>query len=394
VSDDLDSALSRLGDRLHAVGFNADALRTYLGASSPDDVGFLNHAPALERLRGNTDPAAVLLRLFFLEGEETAAGVRRVFSRNDQHVLSRVRLLSIGRSGIRARLRLDCVGGLALFGDRRFQPPDRTALRLPRGDMVYPPGADSVLLAQVVGGMRGRRVLDLCTGTGVQGLAAAEHAEEVVGVDISPRAIALATINAQLNRVARFTARQGDLYQPVRGERFDLIIANPPFVPAPRRGPSYHSGGPRGERVLRRVVAGLRAHLASDGRAIAISHLALRDGEDVAGVVSPWVRDFRGRSLALVLESGTPVDLAAAQSLFALDDGFAAYAREVRTWVMYLRRHRIREIVLLLLVCHAGPAQPLEVRQAFQRVLPIPLSRTPAELVAEWLREGSGEGSG
>jgi hypothetical protein len=86
-----------------------------------------------------------------------------------------------------------------------------------------------------------------------------------------------------------------------------------------------------------------------------------------------------------VLESGSPVDLAAAQAIFALDDGFEAYAREVRTWVAYLRRHRVREIVLLVIVAEAGSAQELEVCEARQRVLPIPLSRPPADLIGEWL---------
>ena len=131
---------------------------------------------------------------------------------------------------------------------------------------------------------------------------------------------------------------------PVRGERFDLIIANPPFVPARTRGPAYHSGGPRGDRVLRRVVEGWEAHLRPGGRAVAISHLAVRRGETVADILRPWVRGFGGRVLGLVLETGTPVDLAAAQSLFALDDGFAAYAREVRDWTAYLRRHRVEQV--------------------------------------------------
>jgi hypothetical protein len=128
----------------------------------------------------------------------------------------------------------------------------------------------------------------------------------------------------------------------------------------------------------------LHDHLADGGRAVLISHLAVREGEDVAGVMRPWLRKFHGRVLTLVLESGSPVDLAAAQSLFALDSGFAAYAREVRTWVAYLRRQRVREIVLLIIVAEAGGTPSLEVREAFQRVLPIPLSRAPAELIREW----------
>lgn len=384
----LEPALECLARRLTAARVNAEALRSHLGASSSDDVGLLNHAAALERLRRSTDPAAVMLRLLFLEASEPARPLRRVIPLDEQRLLARAGLLSLGGGKVKARLRLDCVGPLWLLADRRFHGTDRGALRLPPGDMVYPPGSDSTLLAGVVARLRGERVLDLCTGSGVQGLIAAPSAAEVVGVDISMRAVALASINARLNRIGNFTSRQGDLFAPVRGETFDLVIANPPFVPGPRRGPSYHSGGPRGDRVLRRIVAGLPRHLRRHGRAVIISHLALRRGEDVASVVRPWLGNWPGRMLVLVLESGTPFDLAAAQSLFALEDGLASYAHELRRWVAYLERRRVASIVLLLLVAeNRGPAS-FEVRPALQRALPLPLAPPPAALVAEWIQGG------
>jgi len=179
--------------------------------------------------------------------------------------------------------------------------------------------------------------------------------------------------------------REGDLYRPVRGARFDLILANPPFVAARTRGPAYHSGGPRGDRVLRRVVAGWEAHLRDGGRALAISHLALRRGEAVADAVQPWTRFFAGRVVALVLETGGPIDLAAAQALFALDQGFAAYEREVRDWVAYLQRQRLEQVVLLLVAAERGGPARFDVVEAFQRVLPIPLSHPPATVLQQQL---------
>lgn len=381
---DRSADLARLGESLRSAGFNTDAVRARVGASSPDDVGLLNHAPALERLTGR-DPLDALLRLFFLEADEPARTVCTVLTRKQLRTLAACGLLRQRGQALRARMRIDCIGSLQLLADRRFRDPDSRALGLPPGDMVYPPGGDTSMLADVVAQCPGKRVLDLCTGSGVQGLIAARAAEQVIAVDVNRRAVALAGLNASMNGAVNFEARQGDLFAPVRGQRFDLIIANPPFVPAPRRGPSYHSGGPRGDRVLRRVVSGLHNHIADGGRAVMISHLAVRDGETVESVVKPWLRNFPGRVLTLVLETGTPVDLAAAQALFALDGGFAAYAREVRTWVAYLRRHRVREVVLLVIVAEATGSPALEVREAFQRVLPIPLSRSPADLIADWL---------
>jgi HemK-related putative methylase len=377
-----EAVLRGLAERLRAAGYDAAGLRERVGIQRPDDVGLLNHAPTCERLRTDDSALAVAVRLFYLEEDEPARRLRALLSPADQRRLQQIRLLG---PQVRARMRIDAHAALLVLADRRFRAPDLGGLGLPRGDMVYPPGGDSALLADALPERDGERVLDLCTGSGIQALNVAPRAAHVVAVDIGVRSAALAHLNAAMNGVANVAVRRGDLFAPVRGERFDLILANPPFVPAPRRGPAYHSGGPRGDRVLRRVVAGLENHLRDGGRALVISHLAVRRGESVAAVVQPWVREFCGRVLALVLERGTPVDLAAAQALFALDDGFGSYAAEVRRWVAYLERQRIEHIALLLMAAERGPRAELEVVEAFQRVLPLPLSQPPRTMVEEWL---------
>ena len=378
-------AVRRAIDVARRAGYGPDLLRERLSVRFPDDVGLLNHAPALERLRGGASGADIALRLLFLEAAEPARVAARLFGGGLLAELVAARFLARRGTRVSARLRLDVHDRLVLLADRRFAATDLGALGLPRGDMVYPPGSDSILLAEAVPARSDERVLDLCTGSGIQALQVAPRAAGVVAVDIGARAAAMARTNAALNEARAVEVRQGDLYKPVRGERFDLIIANPPFVPARTRGPAYHSGGPRGDRVLRRVVEGWEAHLRPGGRALAISHLAVRHGETVEDILRPWLRGFGGRCLALVLESGSPIDLAAAQSLFALDDGFAAYGREVEDWTAYLRRQRVEQVVLLLMVAERGGPAGLEVTQAFQRTLPLPLSQPPPALVASWL---------
>jgi carbamoyltransferase len=376
--------LACVAERLRAVEYET-ALRERIAVRLPDDIGPLNHAATCERLRADRSPAAAAIRLFYLEGDEPASGLRALLPARMQTELGRRGLLALRSGRVRARLRVDAYRSLVVLADRRFRDPDPGALRLPRGDMVYPPGSDSALLADAVPERDGERVLDLCTGSGVQALSIARRAASIVAVDIGPRAAALARINAALNGLSGVEVRCGDLYAPVRGERFDLMLANPPFVPGPERGPAYHSGGPRGDRVLRRVIEGLGRHLRPGGRALVVSHLAVRRGETVAAAVQPWLRGFDGRVLALVLETGSPVDLAAAQGLFALDDGFDAYGRELRRWVAYLERHRIEQIVLLLIAAERSGQAGLEVVQAFQRTLPLPLSHPPGSLIAKWL---------
>lgn len=86
----------------------------------------------------------------------------------------------------------------------------------------------------------GARVLDLCTGSGILALTAAAHPDRrVVAVDISRRAVWAVRINARLNGV-RVDARRGNLFQAVAGERYDLVVSNPPYLPS-ARDPSPHS---------------------------------------------------------------------------------------------------------------------------------------------------------
>lgn len=372
-------------ERLRSLGYSAEALKQLLGIAFPDDVGPLNRAAAIERLRQNVEPAGVLARLFYLEDALEPRLLRRVFSVRELEALQRARLIAHRDGLIRARLRMDVVEGVYLLADRRFHRPDERAGGLAPGDMVYPPGSDSAILAQAIPETSRGETLDLCTGSGVQGIVLASRENPVTAVDIGARASALAKLNAQLNGVRDFTVKHGDLYRAVPHRRYDVVVANPPFVPAPKRGPAYHSGGPRGDRVLRRIARGLGEHLRPQGRAFMISHLALRRGESVEQALSPAFRHFPGRVLALQLEVGSPIDLASAQSLFALDRGFAAYGREVRSWVEYLRGHGIDRIVLLLIVAERTEKPAFEVREAFQRVLPLPLSRPPRDLITEWL---------
>jgi methylase of polypeptide subunit release factors len=294
-------------------------------------------------------------------------------------------LLKLGRRFAESRLRLDVVDEHHVLSDCRFRSPDKTALGLPRGDMVYPPGADSVLLAEASACLEGDSVLDLCTGSGVQCLCMASRARQVIGVDIEARAVSAARANAVLNDIDNCQFRVGDLYRPVRGERFDLVLANPPFVAGPQRGPSYHSGGAQGDRVLKVILQGFQDHLQRGGKAAVISHVALRRGESIQGRLRSMLQGFAGRVLGLVLESGSVIDLAVAQSVFALDRGFNAYAREVHRWVRYLRLREINEIALVLLAAERGGRFRLEVRAAPQLTLPLPLSRAPREQVADWL---------
>src|SRR5581483_11200196 len=96
--------------------------------------------------------------------------------------------------------------------------------------------------------------LDLGTGCGILALLAADHAGRVVATDVNPRAVNMAAFNARLNGLENVEALTGDLLAPVRGRRFGLIVANPPFVISPESGYLYRDGGRPGDDLLRELL--------------------------------------------------------------------------------------------------------------------------------------------
>jgi HemK-related putative methylase len=115
----------------------------------------------------------------------------------------------------------------------------------------------------------GSEVLDMGTGSGIGLVAAARWARRVVGVDINPVAVRCARINALLNEVDhRVDAREGDLFEAVPDERFDLVLFNPPYFAGVPDAPLDYAF--RGDGVAGRFATGLRGHLRPGGSALVV----------------------------------------------------------------------------------------------------------------------------
>jgi release factor glutamine methyltransferase len=138
---------------------------------------------------------------------------------------------------------------------------------------VFQPHSDSWMLAEALRERvrPGARVLDLCTGSGVLALtAAAAGAGAVTAVDVSRRAVLSVRLNARLNGL-RVRALRGDLLAAVPGERFDVIVSNPPYLPdeddaLPARGARRAwDAGRDGRVLLDRICRDAAAHLTPGG---------------------------------------------------------------------------------------------------------------------------------
>lgn len=144
-------------------------------------------------------------------------------------------------------------------------------------------------------------VFDVGTGTGVLAVVLARAGARIVASDSDPRAVACARENAERLRLAdRIEVSQIDLFPPGRAE---LVVMNPPWIPAEPHGPLDRAVYDPGGTVLSRFLAGSPAHLAPGGEAwLVLSDLAERLGLRDAGAIEAMAR-AAGLRIVFTLET-------------------------------------------------------------------------------------------
>lgn len=187
-------------------------------------------------------------------------------------------------------------------------------------------GLDSLRLAEHIVFRKGCTALDLCSGSGVQGLLAAKSARKVVSVELNEKAVPVTRFNICLNGMQDVVdLRQGDLYSVLRDdETFDFIYANPPFIPMLEDTvyPICGAGGEDGLMVLRGIMAGLKTHLNRNGEVIIFCEcLGDKQGVFFDKEVEALLHEQKGRGLSLVISRlNGPLQLAKLSDLTLLFD--------------------------------------------------------------------------
>lgn len=317
----MDAALTDLlrADLL-AAQYTVDRLRQLWGADADAALARGDRTAARRALdaldSSPPDPAATLARTFLL-GEPAPA----------EHLAAA--LPNAGAAGARALGLVDSAGR-ALLDLRPYSAIDGSGAvewfvvsdlgelalggPLPPGHVLGVGGASTTLAALIpTSGVES--VLDLGTGCGVQSLHASRHATRVVATDISARAIELARLTLRLNGITSVELRQGDLFDPVQGERFDRIVSNPPFVITPRRAGvplyEYRDGGLVGDALVERVVRGVAEHLLPGGTAHLLGNWEYRDGTDGLARVREWITEAGLDGWVIERERQNPAEYAA-----------------------------------------------------------------------------------
>ena len=147
----------------------------------------------------------------------------------------------------------------------------------------------SALLGNLASRHPVQRALDLGTGCGIQAYLLAKHAEQIVATDVNERALDFARFNLALNGAAGVELRSGSWLEPVAGERFDLVVCNPPFVISPESRYTYRDSGLPADELVRRLVADLPSLLEEGGTAQLLLSWIVRAGESWADPVARWL---------------------------------------------------------------------------------------------------------
>ncbi|GAB3222866.1 methyltransferase [Glycomyces halotolerans] len=316
-------AAARLGEAWRKSGYHRAALSAVYGpdAAASSDRG--DHRALLDSC--GDDPLGVWTRLFTVgvEVDERAAadaiaplGIGEALESG---------LLLRGDGGVAAGWGLQFSGESAVFSD---QCPGTTGAR--NRDHVLGVGGASQLLLDATLREPVGTALDLGTGCGVQALELSGHAGSVTATDLSERALAFAALNAEINGVELELLR-GDLLEPVAGRRFDLVVANPPFVIAtPGSGWTYRDAGREADGVAAELAGAAIELLEPGGTMQFLANWLHVGGADWAERVASWFPESGAGVWAVEREVLDPLDYV---RTWQRDSGETGDADQAAAWL-------------------------------------------------------------
>jgi SAM-dependent methyltransferase len=279
------------------AGYTCEGVAKFLDGATPEA-----DLPLLMRRASGDSRFEVLARLFLLGGSASRADFERCLdSSHDAGALLQAGLLVDHRGEVRAAAKLVPLQDLLILGDfvRAGVPP--------AADHVLGAGAASATLSSLTPRRRFGRALDLGAGAGIQALRAAAHCDTVLGTDVNERALEFARMNAWMNGIRNVEFRAGSFFEPVEGERFDLIVSNPPFVISPESRFVFRDGGANGDAVSEFVASQAGRYLAPRGMAIVLLNWHHTTKTDWAQRPLGWMEGSGCDRWLLCFETGDPM---------------------------------------------------------------------------------------
>jgi SAM-dependent methyltransferase len=292
--------IDRLRARLIELEYKEETFHKILPSFMQGDPTLGGAFPVLQHLKTPDPGLATLIRLFVGELPVEEAACCTALGAALFETLLKADILHRSDSGISCPLALIAIKDVFIVADRaRNNPPELVK------HIVMAAGPSSVTLANATPRRHVRKALDIGCGGGVQSLQLAKHVDQVVGVDINERALSLGRFAAQLSGVANIEFRHSDFFSALEGEKFDLIVANPPFVISPESTSQYRDGGLGGDRVTETVIRKAGAFLEEGGISVTVCEWASLQGTSANERMQQWTE---GNGCDVWISYGTPVE--------------------------------------------------------------------------------------
>jgi protein-L-isoaspartate O-methyltransferase len=277
------NAIRQIHDLLTRVDYTEQGISRVLKVSDLPNTRErqLSRSLYLYQTREET-PLNTLTRLFFLNQSVSLTAVEQAVAPMDLQDWVDAGLIGINQDEVIGVVELCPYQNLIVVAD--WADGDDA-------NQVMSIAASSRVLMQMTVRRHAKQTLDLGTGCGIQSFVASKHSDKVFTVDCNERAIQFAKFNAALNGISNVEFATGNLFEPFHGQKFDLIVCNPPFVIAPKISHVHTSSGKPADEFCENIIQTAPAYLNEGGFFQIIFNWAQIAGQDWKERLSGWFED-------------------------------------------------------------------------------------------------------
>lgn len=280
-----------------------------------------------------------LLRRLFARGESLdLADAVQALAPLDVSSLVEAGLLERSAEMVRSLFQVQVYNGLLFVVD--YMPHEHPT------DLVLPIGPSGKYLASLTIREKVRSALDLGCGCGIQALLMAHHARHVTATDINPRALALTRLNATLNGVQNLETLQGSYFEPLQGRRFDIIVANLPYVITPQNKFIYRDLGHEDDSPIRRNVEQMPSFLTEGGYAQVMLNWIHKQDQPWWEPVEAWISRRNVDAWLIYSSSMTPEQYSGLWMTVSETEQPEEYATTKEKWLQWYSEQGIERIGL------------------------------------------------
>jgi methylase of polypeptide subunit release factors len=342
------AGLDGLRVTLRTAGYGADSIKQAISASEAVGAPGLGSVVGYIQTEGSDDPLAALVRLFWIAAPEPREKVERMLPDVDVDGLVQAGVLALENGHVRSNLRIADEFGLLVASDIDHE----------RDDHVVGVSPSTRMAATHTPQTPSRKALDVGCGQGLQALLASSHCDRVVATDFNERALWMTQVNARLNDVDNIETRQGSFLAPVVGERFDLVVINPPYVVSPGARYLYRDGGFEGDELSRTLLAELPDHLEDGGFGVLQGNWIHRADERWFAPIERGLAGSGCDAMIGRISTAPPLEYAASWNEPHYVGDPEGFGRVVNEWLSHFEQQGIERISGAMVVLRRQPHGP------------------------------------